>query len=321
MPVFDYSLKDLKKYKGINPRPKDFDSYWKNAIKEMKGIDPDVELVPVKFKVPYAECYDLYFTGVRSARIHAKYIRPKNAETPHPAVLKFHGYSVNSGDWSHVLHYAALGFSVTCMDCRGQGGLSEDPGGIKGNTLQGHIIRGIDDTPENLLFRQIFLDTAQLASIVMDMPEVDEKRVGVQGGSQGGGLSLACAALEPRISKAVVHMPFLSDYKRVWDLDLAVNAYEELKLYFKRFDPRHERENEIYTKLGYIDVQNLAGRIKAEVLFFTGLMDMICPPSTQFAAYNKIRSKKKMLIYPDYDHCDYPDLSDKAFEFFSGFLK
>jgi cephalosporin-C deacetylase-like acetyl esterase len=37
--------------------------------------------------------------------------------------------------------------------------------------------------------------------------------------------------------------------------------------------------------------QNLAPRIKAEVVMFTGLMDAICPPSTQFAAYNKIESK------------------------------
>ena len=32
----------------------------------------------------------------------------------------------------------------------------------------------------------------------------------------------------------------------------------------------------------------------------TGLMDNICPPSTQFAAYNKITSKKQMTIYPDF---------------------
>jgi cephalosporin-C deacetylase len=57
------------------------------------------------------------------------------------------------------------------------------------------------------LFRQIFLDTAQLARIVMDMPEVDENRVGAMGGSQGGGLTLACAALEPRIKKAAPVYP------------------------------------------------------------------------------------------------------------------
>ena len=41
----------------------------------MKAIDPRVELVPSAFHVPFAECFDLFFTGVRGARIHAKYLR------------------------------------------------------------------------------------------------------------------------------------------------------------------------------------------------------------------------------------------------------
>jgi cephalosporin-C deacetylase len=71
--------------------------------------------------------------------------------------------------------------------------------------------------------------------------------------------------------------------------------------------------------LGYIDVQHLADRIQGEVLFITGLMDMICPPSTQFAAYNKINAPKQMEIYPDYHHGEkYPGTSDKIFEFMMG---
>ena len=49
-------------------------------------------------------------------------------------------------------------------------------------------------------------------------------------------------------------------------------------------------------------MQHLAERIKAEVLFFTGLLDDVCPPSTQFAIYNKISSPKNIVIYPDYGH-------------------
>ena len=97
----------------------------------------------------------------------------------------------------------------------------------------------------------------QLAGIVMGLPEVDEGRVAAIGASQGGALTLACAALEPRITRAVSIHPFLSDYQRVWEMDLAQDAYAELTQYFRLFDPRHEREEEIFTRLGYIDVQNL----------------------------------------------------------------
>jgi cephalosporin-C deacetylase len=47
----------------------------------------------------------------------------------------------------------------------------------------------------------------------------------------------------------------------------------------------------------------------------TGLMDTVCPPSTQFAAYNKIQSPKQVVVYPDYGHELPPGWTDMAFAF------
>ena len=320
MPILDFPLEKLKEYNGINPCPHDMDEYWERALSEMRATDPKAELLPSGFEVPFAECFDLYFTGVRGARIYAKYLRPKNSPGPHPAILQFHGYTGNSGDWCDKLNYVAMGYSVAAMDCRGQGGKSQDTGGVVGTTFKGHIIRGLDGSPDDMLFRHIFLDAAQLASIVMSMPEVDEKRVGAMGGSQGGALTLACAALEPRIRLLAPVYPFLCDYKRVWEMDLAAKAYEEIRTYFRQFDPLHKREDEIFTKLGYIDIQHLARRIRGEVLMAVGLMDDICPPSTQFAVYNKITAPKEMVIYPDYGHEGLPDFGDRTYLFMSRLL-
>ena len=313
--LFDMPLEELHKYQGRNPRPSDFDAFWDRALAEMRAVDPQVELVPASFEVPFADCFHLYFTGAGDARVHAKLLRPKHADTPHPAVLKFHGYSGDSGDWFDKLGYVAAGYTVAALDCRGQGGLSEDKGGVTGWTWQGHIVRGLDDAPEKMLFRHIYLDTAQLAKIVMEMPDVDENRVGATGGSQGGGLTLACASLEPRIKRVAPVFPFLCDYKRVWELDLAKDAYRELQDWFRRFDPLHQREEALFSQLGYVDAQHLAPRIQGEVMMAVGLMDQICPPSTQFAAYNKITAEKSLRIYPDYGHEGLPGNNDAIFEF------
>ena len=309
-------LAELRTYTGRNPKPDDFDAYWDRALRELDATAPNPELIPYASPAKFAECFDLWFTGVGGARIHAKYVRPK-AGGRHPAVLKFHGYSGNAGDWFDRLPWAAQGLAIAAMDVRGQGGLSEDPGGVKGTTLRGQIVRGLSDEPDKMTFRQIFLDTAQLARVVASFDEVDGDRIGASGGSQGGGLTLACAALEPRIARAAPVFPFLCDYQRVWEMDLAENAYEELKEYFRRFDPTHERELEIFTQLGYIDVQHLADRIRARVLMTTSLMDMVCPPSTQFAAYNKIKAEKDMVLYPDFGHEDLPGEHDRTFSFLS----
>ncbi len=323
MPLtFDYPLEKLKTYLGCNPRPSDFDQFWEKSLEEMQATDPHTELVPAQFQVPGVECFHLYFTGVGGARVHAKLLRPRETTTLRPAVLMFHGYSNDSGDWSDKLNYVGQGYIVAAMDCRGQGGLSVDEGGVSGNTLHGHIIRGLEDAlrgmPEKLLFRQIFLDGAQLAKIIMNMPEVDAQRVGATGASQGGALTVACAALEPRIKRAAPIYPFLSDYKRVWEMDQAKDAYLELKDYFRLFDPSHAREDIIFEKLGYIDIQFLAARIQANVLWGIGLSDTICPPSTQFAVYNKIASPKTMVTYPDFGHEWIPDFQDRVFQFLMG---
>jgi cephalosporin-C deacetylase len=316
MPVFEMPLNELRQYQCRNPRPGDFDAYWADALGELAAVDANVELQPVDHPAAFADCFDLYFTGVDGARLYAKYLRPRvRAETGHPAVVVFHGYSGASPDWFALLPYVAQGFCVAALDCRGQGGRSEDVGGVAGNTLHGHIIRGLLDSPHKLLYRRIYLDCVQLTRILMDMPEVDATRLAATGASQGGGLTLACAALEPRIKLAAPVYPFLSDYLRTWEMDLDVQAYEELRELFRRFDPRHERAEEIFTTLGYIDVQHLAARIQARVLMAVGLMDTVCAPSTQFAAYNKITSAKDLLIYPDFAHETLPELADRIFSF------
>ncbi|MBJ7614391.1 MAG: alpha/beta fold hydrolase [Candidatus Dormibacteraeota bacterium] len=320
MPVFELPLDELRNYLGSSPRPADFDEYWAAGISELASTPACVELRPAAFHVPFAECFDMYFSGVQGARIHSLYARPTSRPAAHPAVLKFHGYGANAGDWSDLLPYVAAGYSAAAMDCRGQGGPSDDVGGVRGPTLHGHIIRGLVDGREKLLLRQIYLDTVQLVRVVMTFSEVDPDRIGVTGASQGGGLAIACAGLEPRVRLVAPIYPFLSDYRRVWHMDLARDAYLELSQFFRSFDPLHEREAETFHRLGYVDVQFLAERIQAPVLFTLAMMDTVCPPSTQFAAYNRIRSAKQLVVYPDFGHEELPGSADRILTFFMGFM-
>lgn len=312
-------LEQLKEYQGRNPRPADFDEFWARAMAELQTVDAKVEFRPASFRTSIAECFDLYFTGAGpgGSRVHAKYLRPTVDAEPYPAVLRFHGYLGSSSDWPNYLRYVAAGYSVAALDCRGQAGESEDLDPVRHQSHSGHIIRGLHDAiegePEKLLFRQIFLDTVQLAHIVMARPEVDENRVATVGASQGGGLSLVCAALERRIKKAAPIFPGMSDYLRMWEL--GVNDFEEGEAFFRDVDPQHQREAEIFNALGYIDIQHLAHRVRAEVLMQTGLTDTTCPPSTQFAAYNKITAPKDVVLYPDFGHEPLPGDIDRIMGF------
>lgn len=317
MPQLDMPLSKLQEYMGRTPRPADFDEFWDKSLAEMNAIDPKPVFTPHPFKSTCADLYELRFTSTKGAVIFGKVAVPKNIKGKVPALLKFHGLGGDGGSYRSLLDYASQGYVVASMDCRGQAGLSKDVGVSTVGTMLTPFVRGLDGDPENLLCRDLFLDTAMFARIIMGLDYVDETRVGCTGGSQGGALTVVCAALVPSIKLCAPIHPYLSDYKRVWEMDLAKDAYDGLRAFFRHYDPRHEREDEIFTKLGYIDIQNLAPRIRAKVLWATGLMDNICPPSSQFAAYNKLTCEKEMKIYPDYKHENLRGQDDIIFNFMS----
>lgn len=309
-------LEKLKVYTGVSPKPLDFEEYWTKSLNELDSIDSDLKLELADFQTPFAECFHMTFTSTGGAKIYAKLLRPRIQNKPGPAICQFHGYSAESGEWFDQLAWVAAGYTVAFLDVRGQGGRFEDVGGVKGTTLNGQIIRGLEDPDSSkLFFRNVFLDTVRLAKLVMSMGNVDDARVSCIGGSQGGALALACASLEPRVNRVAVAYPFLCDFKRVWEMDLARNAYADLVYFFKHFDPTHSREEKVFNKLGYIDIQNLVSKIQGETKFYTGLMDNICPPSTQFAAYNKIIAPKQIVIYPDFTHEKLPGWITDVYEF------
>ena len=317
MPQIDFPLCELRGYMGSSPMPEDFDSYWDRALVELDETGVEFTLEQSEFSAPGVRCEYLYFTGVGGARVCCKFLRPEKVTGKIPGIAMFHGYSGNSGGWVSKLPYAYAGYAVLALDVRGQMGRSDDSLCVSGNTLRGHIIRGLSEgDPEKLFFRNVFLDTAKTARILMSMDFVDESRVGATGGSQGGALTITCAALEPRVKMNASVFPFLSDYKRSWDMDLWKSAYDELSYYVRNLDPRHENIDRMFEILGYIDVSNFAHRIKGESYMFITLLDDICPPSTQFAIYNRITGKKSCEIYPNHGHEGLPDSDELIYNFF-----
>jgi len=310
---FELSAEELSTYQGTNPRPADFDEFWEKGLTELAGIDVGAEFAEATdFPVPFGRTEHLYFNGTGGYRAHAKVIRPNNPTGP--AVLIFHGYGGEQPKWIDLLPYAARGYTVAALDVREQVGYRTDSQQPNTFSLQHHLVHGLDGGPENLLYRHVFLDTRRLADIVRGLPDVDPARVATTGWSQGGGLSLVAAALTPEIKYTASVYPFLVDYQRAWELNLETAPYDEITTWFKKRDPRHLRQEEVFSTLGYIDVQHLASRIQAEVTLFVGLEDQICPPSTQYAAYNKLTAAKDLRTYPDFGHDDLPGAMDDIYQ-------
>ena len=160
------------------------------------------------------------------------------------------------------------------------------------------MTRGILD-PRSYYYRRLYVDAVRAVETAAADPRVDSERIGVSGFSQGGGLSLASAALVPSMVRLCqADMPYLADIEHAITIT-AEKPYSELVDYLAQ---HHEHLATALRTVSYVDNAVLAPRITARCSVSVGLMDAVCPPSSVFAAYNAIVAPKEIAVYPYSDH-------------------
>jgi len=115
----------------------------------------------------------------------------------------------------------------------------------------------------------------------------------VSGASQGGGIALAVGGLVSDLAAVMPDVPFLCHFYRAVTIT-DERPYSEIMGYLKT---HRDKEQQVFNTLAYFDGMNFAARSRAPALFSVGLMDITCPPSTVFAAYNHYAGKKDIRIY------------------------
>ena len=301
MPWYDLPEEQLKDYRTDTQEPADLDSWWRLRLDEARAVAREPVLTRHEYGtyVPL-EVYDAEFSGAGGDRIKAWFLRPgRRPETGVPVVVTFIGYGGGRGRPAEHVLLPALGYAVLVMDTRGQGGRWST--GATGDHVDGWhagpenatvMTRGIA-RPEDYYFTRLFTDAVRAVETACAVSGAE--RVAVSGMSQGGGLSLAAAALVPELV-AVCHadVPFLCDIQRA--ITLAPHApYTEVPEFLAH---QVDLIPAALDTLRYVDCALLARRITAQCLLSVGLMDPICPPSTVFAAYNEITAGKDISVHP-----------------------
>ncbi len=169
---------------------------------------------------------------------------------------------------------------------------------LRNGGLKDYIRLGAGDR-ETFYYRGVFLRILRALDYVKSRPEWDGKTLVVTGGSQGGGLALVAAGLDPAVSRCVAGMPALCDH-----LGYTRNQFsgwpQLVPLDRKTKQPLDEA---IAKTSGYYDAAVFAARIRVPVEVSIGLRDTTCPPTSVFAAFNALATTNKTLwIYPDAGH-------------------
>ncbi|GAA0961780.1 acetylxylan esterase [Frigoribacterium faeni] len=291
----------LRDHRSTQTEPDDFDAFWAVTLDQTRAHPLDVRIEPVDTGLTTVDVYDVTFAGWAGQPVRAWLRVPAGATGPLPAVVQFVGYGGGRGAAVENLFWSAAGYAHLQMDTRGQGsgwsrGDTPDPDG-SGPAHPGVMTRGIDSR-ETYYYRRVFADAVRAVEAARSLDLVDATRVGVVGGSQGGGIALAVAALVPDLSAVAAYVPFLCDFRRasvITDSD----PYKEIGRYLAVH--RH-RASSVHEVLSYFDGVNFAKRALAPALFTTALMDPTCPPSTVFGAFHEYRGAAEITVWPYNGH-------------------
>jgi cephalosporin-C deacetylase len=262
----------------------DFKTFWDKAKAELANVKPEYRLIPIPDTNKYRKLYLVKMRSLGGVEIQGYYSTPTK-KGKYPAEIHYMGYG--SEAWIPIGYDNRVEF---VLSVRNQG-LMKDT--TKDNMW---LTWGLENK-DSYYYRGAFMDLIRAIDFVASRPEVDAKRIVAEGGSQGGAFTLAAAALDDRLKAIAPSVPFLSDYPDYfkivdWPGNWLLDKQRELGI----------SDEDLYKTLSYFDIKNFASWITCPVLMCVGLQDDVCPPHTNFAGYNLIRSEKYYIIYPDQAH-------------------
>ncbi|MDD2797637.1 MAG: acetylxylan esterase [Bacteroidales bacterium] len=280
-----------EKMRSKDDTPSDMKEFWNRAHKELAAVDPQYKMTKVdSLSSTSRDCYLVEMRSLGNVLIRGWLLKPKKTGK-FPTVLTVQGYATNViPEWlfqdDNVISFG--------LNIRGHGNSKDNvnPG------FPGFLSYQLGDK-EQFIYRGAYMDCVRAVDFLCSLPEVDTTKIAVEGGSQGGALSFATAALcGNRIKVAVPSVPFMSDFKEY--VKVAPWPGNEWLGYGK--DHPLYGEVGVLNTLSYFDIKNLAPWISAKVLMGVGLIDVTCPPRINFAAYNKLNVEKQYIVFPDAGH-------------------
>jgi len=284
--------------KPFTTNPSDFDKFWEKNLADARKTPVSVTCEKVeKYSTPEVNAYLLKIKTDNYHSVYA-YLTKPTKEGKYPVVLCPPGAGIKTIKEPMRNHYYAQnGFIRLEMEIHG---LNPEMTAEQFKEISsafshenGYLSNGIDDK-DNYYMKHVYVACVRAIDYLTSLPDWDGMNVFVQGGSQGGALSLITAALDPRVTACVANHPALSDMAGY--LDNRAGGY-----------PHFNRQNNMLTPdkvktLAYYDVVNFARRISCPVFLTWGYNDDVCPPTTSYIVWNLIQSTKESLITPINEH-------------------
>jgi cephalosporin-C deacetylase len=277
------------------PVPADFDAFWAGQKKRLAAIPMNPRLTPVANpSAPDVESFDVRVDCAGNAPVSGYYVRPKGAKAKSlPIILLLHGAGVRSADLAGATAWSRNGMLAMDINAHGieNGQSAKYYTDLQRGALKDYRQEGRNSS-ETSYFVGMFLRAVRAVDFLTSQPEWDGKTVIAYGSSQGGFQAFAVAALDERVSFLAAGVPAGCDH--TGSVVNRINGWPKLV----PFHPDGNPDEAVLQASRYIDNVNFAARTKAKGAFVTvGFIDLTCPPTSVYAAYNALPIPKE--IYND----------------------
>ena len=256
---------------------------------------------PDGHKTEEVESCKISFAGPDGGRVYAWLAKPKGPG-PFPAmlVLPGAGFAARPRPLEHARH----GYLAIDIQIHGQ-----DVDLPRYQPLPGYYEEFRFEPVEAYYYYNVHLRVMQAVHYLVSRADVDARRIVAVGGSQGGRLSLVIAGLEGRIAAAVSGIAHSSNYPHLhwvarcngldkpWDKASDPKLAGRIKSDGMDMPGKPPALTDADGRcLAYYDPMNFAQDIRCPLLMNAGLTDPVSPPSSVWAAYNRVASMDKTLV-------------------------
>lgn len=282
--------------------PEDFAEFWQNAIVRARNVplNPVMTLLPEQSTADVS-VYHVSFQNERAgSRIYGILSAPTRPGR-YPALLSVPGAGVRPYSGNVALAregYLHLSIGIHGVPVNLAPGVYTDLGA---GALAGYWAFNLDDR-ERYYYRRVILGAVRAGDFLHALPQFDGQNYAVYGGSQGGALAIITAALDPRVRALAAAFPALSDHEGY--LKGRAGGWPHL---FSEANRAANATPEKIRTARYYDVVNFARLLRVPGFYTWGFNDVVCPPTSMYAAFNVIQAPKELFVVPDIGHTPYPE--------------
>lgn len=281
-----------KEIQSAYPRPADFDEFWQKTKDELAKVKPDFKVIPLpKMNTENRDVYEIQMRSLDNYLIkgYMTVPRTKNKNRKFSVLLGLPGYQV---DLSPIVG-SDQDLAIITINTRGQG---TSRGEI--DTRRDEFISYRVENKEKYVMRGVIMDCVRCIDFIYSQPNLRHDNILASGGSMGGYLAIAVAGLDKRVNLCSAQNPILCDIRgMVGEVDWPITSLQK----YVATQPGLTMEK-VLNNLDYFDGKNFASNVTCPSIMGIGLLDPFAPPNNEFATYNVMQGRKRIMIFKDLAH-------------------